>query len=79
MFLNTFIIDVCPGTSVKAVEPGLSDDVARSAFAASGGPAIDLTSTLDTLEPMPVAYRGRAIGVDGSRARAWIPGAGERG
>ena len=34
LFLNMFIIDVGPGTPVNAVEPGLSDDVARSAFAA---------------------------------------------
>ena len=34
LFLNMFIIDVGPGTPVNAVEPGLSYDVARSAFAA---------------------------------------------
>ena len=63
------IIDVGPGTSVKAVEPGLNDDVARSAFTAR-------RSRNDTLGPMPVAYRGRAIGVDGSGGRARIPGSG---
>ena len=35
LFLNMFIIDGTSDGPVNAVEPGLSDDVARSAFAAT--------------------------------------------
>ena len=76
LFLNMFIIDGTSDGPVNAVEPGLSDDVARSAFAARRSRSRPNKHTGYTraygggLQRSRYTYRR----VDGSSARRHFPG-----